>query len=97
MPFRSGLHGAGHSHCAVMLEHVTVERIERGVIHVGRGHAFAKVVEHHDATRATEPAERFLVQFGPDARARTNTSSRTDLRLWPSVIMNRRVRRFSIF
>ena len=50
-------------------QHVAIQRIERGIVDVRREHAFAQIVEHHDAHAATQPAERLLMQFGPDARA----------------------------
>ena len=37
----------------------------------GVEHAFAQIVEHDDARTAAQPAEGFLVQFGPDARTGT--------------------------
>jgi len=52
-----------------MLQHVAIEGIERGIVDVGRDHAFAEVIEHHDASHAAQPAKRFLVQLSPDARA----------------------------
>ena len=51
---------------AVVGQHVTVERIERGVVDVRGEGAFLEVVEHDDAYGAAQPAERPLVQLGPD-------------------------------
>ena len=50
----------------VVGEHVAVERIEGGVVDVGREDALLEVVEHDDADRATQPPECPLVQLGPD-------------------------------
>ena len=52
-----------------MLQHVAVQRIERGIVDVGREHAFAQIIEHHHASHSTQSAKRFLVQLGPDPRA----------------------------
>ena len=52
-----------------MLQHVAVQRIERGIVDVGREHAFAQIIEHHHASHAAQSAKRLLVQFGPDLRA----------------------------
>ena len=55
----------------VVPEQLAVERIELGVVHVGRDDAFAEVVEDHDAGRATEPSEGTLVKLRPDPSRRT--------------------------
>ena len=55
---------------AVVGQHVAVERIERGVVDVGSEDAFLEVVEDDDVYGAAQPAERPLVQLGPDLRAR---------------------------
>ena len=57
---------AGQGDHAVVGEHIAIERIERGIVDVRSEHAFAQIVEHHDAHAAAQPAERFLMQFGPD-------------------------------
>ena len=62
---------ARHGHHAVVGEHIAVERIERGIVDVGREHAFAQIVEHHHARTATEPAKGFLVELGPGLRTGT--------------------------
>ena len=72
---------ARQSHGAVMLQHVTVEGIERGIVDVGCEHAFAQIIEHDYARHASEPAEGFLVQLGPSCELERNTIRRTDLRL----------------
>ena len=43
------LHSAWKRCDAVVLQHVTVQRIERGLVNVRREHAFAQVIEHHHA------------------------------------------------
>ena len=65
------LHSAWKRCDAVVLQHVTVQRIERGLVNVGREHALAQIIEHHHASDSTEPAKRLLMQLGPDARAGT--------------------------
>jgi hypothetical protein len=52
-----------------MGEHIAIERIQAGIMDIGREYTFFKVVEHHDPGDAAQPAESLLVQFGPDARA----------------------------
>jgi len=56
-------HATGQCGDAVMRQHVAVERIERGIVDVGREHAFLQVVEHDPTRRAGEPAKRLLVQL----------------------------------
>ena len=53
-----------------MGQHVAVERIERGVVAVRGEDALLEVVQDDDAYGAAQPAERPLVQLGPDLRAR---------------------------
>ncbi len=60
------LHAAGQSHNAVVFQHVAVQRIERGIVDVGREHALAQIIEHHHPSRAAQSAKRLLVQLGPD-------------------------------
>ena len=57
---------ARHRRCAVMPEHIAVERVERGIVDIGPEHALAQIVEHHDFRRPAQPAKGLLVQFGPD-------------------------------
>jgi hypothetical protein len=52
-----------------MLQHVAIERIECGIVNVGRDHAFAEIIEDHDASHAAQSAKRFLVQLCPYPRA----------------------------
>ena len=51
-----------------MPQHVAVQRVERGIVDVGREHAFAQVVEHDHSRDAAQPAKGLLMQFGPDLR-----------------------------
>jgi hypothetical protein len=51
-----------------MFQHVTIERIDGGIVDVGREHTLAQIVEHHHAGNAAEPAEGFFVQLGPGLR-----------------------------
>src|SRR5215212_12158561 len=62
-------HSARHGYHAVVGQHITVERIEGGVVDVRSEHSFTQIVEHDDPQTATKPAKRCLMQFGPDARA----------------------------
>ena len=43
------LNATGHGDDAVMLQEIAVQRIERGVIEVGKQHAFAQVIQYDDA------------------------------------------------
>jgi hypothetical protein len=61
---------ARQSDDAVVSEHVTVERIQRGIVDVRGEYAFAQVVEHHHVSNPAQPAESTLMQFNPDARTR---------------------------
>ncbi len=62
LPFPIGIADATRQgHDAVVREHVAEERIERGVVDVGREDALAEVVEHDDLDRAAQPAKRPLV------------------------------------
>ena len=54
---------------AVVGEHVAVERIQRRVVDVRAEDALLEVVEDDDAYGAAQPAERPLVQLGPDLGA----------------------------
>ena len=56
-------------HGAVMLKHIAVQRVERGVVDVGGEHALAQIIQHNNAGAATQPAESLLMQFGPNLRA----------------------------
>jgi hypothetical protein len=51
-------------------EDVAVERVQGGVVDVGREHALAEIVEDDDLDRAAEAAEGLLVQLAPAPRAR---------------------------
>ena len=61
---------AGQRDDAVMGEHVAVERVQGGVVDVGREHALAEIVEDDDLHGAAEAAEGLLVQLAPAPRAR---------------------------
>jgi hypothetical protein len=61
------LNATRHGDRAVVSEDIAIQRIQRGIVDVGDEHAFAQIVEHDDASGATESAEGTLVQFGPDA------------------------------
>jgi hypothetical protein len=63
-------HPARQCDCAVMLQHVLVQRVDRWIVDVGLQHAFAQVIEDHRVRRTSEPREGSFVQFRPDARAR---------------------------
>lgn len=52
-----------------MREHVAIERIESGIVHVADEHDLAQIIEDDDARGAAQPAKRSFVQLGPDARA----------------------------
>jgi hypothetical protein len=69
------LHPAWQSYHAIVLEHVTLERIERWFVDIGREHAFAQIIEHHRASDSAQPAKRLLMQLGPIGY--TSTSERT--------------------
>jgi len=79
---------------AVVREHVAVERIERGVIDVGREHAFAEIVEDDDPRRGAEAAEGGLVELGPGPRARVEGEEADALAAVAEVRRKRRVRRY---
>ena len=59
---------AGQRHSAIVPEHVAVERVERGIVDVGRENAFAQIIEDNHASDTTQPAKGLLVQFGPGLR-----------------------------
>ena len=63
-----------------MGQHVAVERIELGGVDVRGEDALLEVVEYDDTRGTAEPAERPLVQLGPDLRAGAGDRNRTDLR-----------------
>jgi len=64
-------HPTGHGDHAIVGQQIAIERIERGIVNVRSEHALAQIVEHYNAHAATQSAKRFLVEFGPDARAGT--------------------------
>ena len=70
-PFAIGIADAARQRDdAVVREHVAIERIERGIVDVGREDAFAQVIEDDHPDGATESAKGPFVQLGPDLRAR---------------------------
>ena len=72
LPFPIGIADAARQRDdAVVREHVAIERIERGIVDVGREDAFAQIVEDDHADGAAEPTKRALVQLRPDLRARS--------------------------
>jgi hypothetical protein len=76
-----------------VLEHVTIERIERGMVNVGREHALAQVIGH--TTRVAPPKRRnaFSCNSAQTRELERNTRRRTAFQLYPSVRTNNRVRR----
>jgi len=71
LPFAIGIADATRQgDRAVMRKHITIERIQSGVVDVRREHAFAQIVEHDDSDGAAQTAKRIFVQLGPDLRAR---------------------------
>ena len=53
----------------VVRQNIAIKRIQAGIVDVSRQHAFAKVVQHHHARNAAQPAEGLLMQLGPHPRA----------------------------
>jgi len=64
-------YAAGHGYRSVVRQHIAVEWIESGIVKVGGQHAFAQIVQHHQACGSAEPAKSPLMKFGPDACAGT--------------------------
>ena len=62
-------HPAGHRDHAVVLQHVGVHGVDRGIVDVGLEYALANVVEHHHARAPTQATEGLLMQLGPGLRA----------------------------
>src|SRR5262249_59808405 len=56
---------------AVVRQYVLEQRIESGIVNVGREHAFFQVIQYDDARAAAEPTKRRLMQLSPRARAGT--------------------------
>ncbi len=54
-----------------MGKHIAKQWINRGIVNVRNQDPFFQVVENDDPRATTESAEGFLMEFGPDARART--------------------------
>ena len=66
---------------AVMCQHVAVERIQRRIVDIGREHAFAQVVEHHDSSAPPSRRNAFSCSSAQMRALEWNTSRRTHLRL----------------
>jgi len=62
-------HSAWKRSDAVVAQHIVVQRIERGIVNVGREHALTEIIEDHHVSGSAQPAERLLMQLSPDARA----------------------------
>ena len=58
---------ARHRNSAIVCEHIPIERVQSGIVNIGREYTFFKVVGNHDSGRAAHPPEGLLMQFGPDA------------------------------
>ena len=56
---------------AVMLEHIPVQGVERGIVNVGREYAFPQIIEHDHVSTSAQTAKSLLMQFGPDLRTGT--------------------------
>src|SRR5215472_8942101 len=55
----------------VVLQHIPVEGIERGIVDVGGEHALAQIVEHDHTSDSGQSAKGLLMQLGPDRGAGT--------------------------
>ena len=53
-----------------MGQHITVQRIEQGIVDIGLEHALAEVVEDYYTHAATQSPEGLLMQLRPDLSAR---------------------------
>src|SRR5580658_10165562 len=63
-------HAARQRDRSVVLEHIAIERIERGIVDVGCEYALAQVVQHDDPRDSAQTPEGLFVQLGPDTRTR---------------------------
>ena len=59
-------HAAWERDGSVMPQHVPIERVERGIVDVGRKHTLAQIIEHDHARHPGQPPKGFLMQLGPD-------------------------------
>jgi hypothetical protein len=59
---------AGQGRRSIMLEHVTIKRVQRRIVNIGSDDSLPQIVEHHDFGDPAQPAKSFLVQLGPDLR-----------------------------
>lgn len=64
-----------------MLQHVTVERIQSGIVDIGSEHAFAQVVEYDHTRHAVSRRKAFSCSSAQIWELERNTSKRTDFRL----------------
>src|SRR5260221_13398491 len=55
----------------VVLEHIAVQGVERGIVDVGREYTFAQIIEHDHASTSAQTAKSLLMQFSPDLRTGT--------------------------
>ena len=68
-PLRSGSRTRqGQRDNIVVSKHVTVQRIDGGIVDVWLEYPFAQIVEHGHLGHAAQPAKGFLVQFRPSLR-----------------------------
>src|SRR5471030_3327336 len=58
---------ARHRDSAIVSEHIPVERVQSGIVDIGREYSLFKVVGNHDSGRATQAPESLLMQFRRDA------------------------------
>jgi len=54
-----------------MLEQVTIERIDGGIVDVGREYTFAEIIQDDGADTTAQSAEGFLMEFRPGLRTGT--------------------------
>ena len=85
---------ARQRHHAVVRQNIAIQGIQSGIVDVRRQHALAKVVQDHDPRHAAKPAKGLFMQLDHTRVQEWKASSRTDLRLQPSVRTNSRVRRY---
>ena len=58
----------GHT---IVRQNVAIEWVQSGIVYVGRQHAFAQIIQHHQPRGAAQAAKRLLMQLGPDPRTGT--------------------------
>ena len=96
LPFAIGIADAARERDdAVVREHVAIERIERGVVDVGREDALFQIVEDDDADGAARAGETRARAAPPrSARSIATRAAAPTLREQPSVRTKSRVRRY---